>query len=100
MKIDNNRPNLDAAPTGAIEATRTADTKAAATSAAPRGTDQVSVSADAKFAAAAISAARSTPDVRHDVVARAKALLNEGKVGDDPYRLAEALIDKALDSDD
>jgi flagellar biosynthesis anti-sigma factor FlgM len=99
MKIDSNRPNFDANPVGKAEATA-ADAKAAAARAAKSGGDQVTVSADAKFATSAIDAARNTPDVRQDVVERAKALLNEGKIGNDPHRLADALIDKALDSND
>jgi flagellar biosynthesis anti-sigma factor FlgM len=100
MKIDSNRPNFDANPAGKVEATQAADAKAAAARAAKRGEDQVTVSADAKFATSAIDAARNTPDVRRDVVERAKQLLNEGKIGNDPHRLADALIDKALDSNE
>jgi hypothetical protein len=100
MKIDNNRPTVDAAPAAAIEATRTAGTKTTGTGAAARRAGEVGGGAGARVTAAAISAARSTPDVRQDVVARAKALLNDGKVGDDPYRLADALIDKAIDNND
>ena len=100
MKIDSNRPNFDATPAGKVEATQIADAKASGARGAKRGGDQVTVSADARFATSAIDAARKTPDVRSAVVERAKALLADGKVGDDPYRLADALIDKALGSND
>ena len=98
MKIDSNRANFDATPAGKIEAAKAADSKSAAASAVRTGADQVRVSADAKFASSAIDAARNTPDVRRDVVERAKALLADGTIGNDPYRLADALIDKTIDA--
>jgi flagellar biosynthesis anti-sigma factor FlgM len=100
MKIDSNRANLETTQTDRVEAARVADAKASGTRGAQRGGDQVSVSADAKFATTAIDAARNTPDIRPDVVERAKALLNEGKIGADPYKLADALIDKTIDAND
>jgi flagellar biosynthesis anti-sigma factor FlgM len=100
MKIDSNRPNFDATPAGKIEAARVADAKSTGARAALRGGDQVSVSAAAQFASSAIDAARNAPDIRPDVVERAKALLADGKVGNDPYRLADALIDKTMDAND
>ena len=101
MKIDSSRANFDTTPAGKIEAAKIADAKsAAATGAVRTGADQVRVSADAKFASSAIDAARNTPDVRRDVVERAKALLADGKIGNDPYRLADALIDKTIDTNE
>ena len=100
MKIDSNRANFDATPAGKIEAAKVTDSKSASASAVQTVADQVRVSADAKFASSAIDAARKTPDVRRDVVERAKALLADGKIGNDPYRLADALIDKAIDAND
>jgi flagellar biosynthesis anti-sigma factor FlgM len=100
MKIDSNRANLETTPSDRIDATRMGDTKSSGARAAQRGTDQVSVSDAAKFASSAIDAARNAPDVRPDVVERAKALVNAGTVGRDPYKLADALIDKALEAND
>jgi flagellar biosynthesis anti-sigma factor FlgM len=95
MKIESNRPNLDTTPAGKIDAARTSDAKAAKASSAA-GADQFSVSPNAKLASSAIDAATKTSDIRPEVVARAKALLAEGKVGNDPHRLADALIDSLL----
>ena len=100
MRIDSNRPNFDAAPAGKVDATQTTDVKSAGSRTADRRADQVSVSPAAQFASNAIAAAGSAPDVRPDVVERAKALLADGKIGDDPHRLADALIDRALESND
>jgi flagellar biosynthesis anti-sigma factor FlgM len=96
MRIDNNRPNFD--PALASERTSAAQHVNGASSgqAASGSSDQVSLSSDAQLVAAAVDAANSTSDVRPDVVARAKALLAEGKVGDDPHRLADKLIDSCL----
>jgi len=96
MKIDNSRPNIETVSTGQVEATKTAETKAAEV-AKQRETDHVSVSDAARFASSAIDAARKAPDVRPDVVERAKALLADGKVGNDPHRLADAMIDSILE---
>jgi flagellar biosynthesis anti-sigma factor FlgM len=100
MKIDSNRPNFDTSPVGQADATKASDVKSAGASATSRGADQVSVSPAAQFASSAIAAASSAPDVRPDVVERAKALLADGKIGDDPHRLADAMIDRALESND
>ena len=102
MKIDNGQTNFDptarAAQADNVKHGRhhggTHKTSATAQN------DSVSVSPAAQFANQAISASQSSPDVRPDVVARARQLLADGKVGNDPYRLADALIDHALDSND
>ena len=62
------------------------------------GADTAAVSSDVRFAADAIEASVKSPDVRPAEVERAKALLADGKVGNDPGRLAEALIKHLLDS--
>lgn len=100
MKIDSNRNGLDSlgtvrteGPEGAPQAGGT-DTPAAAVSA-----DQVQLSSQAQLAGAAAKAAAGEPDVRPDAVERAKALLESGRLGDDPYRLADALIDRTLNGD-
>ena len=100
MKIDSNRPNFDATPAGKVEGARITDAKSTGTRGASSGADQVSVSPAAQFASSAIDAAHKSPDVRPDVVERAKALLADGKIGNDPHRLADAMIDKMLDAND
>jgi flagellar biosynthesis anti-sigma factor FlgM len=96
MKIDNNCHNLDTTPAGKVDAARTADAKAAKAGTAAAGSDQFSVSADAKLASSAIDAVSKAPDIRPEAVARGKALLAEGKLGNDPDRLADALIDSLI----
>jgi anti-sigma28 factor (negative regulator of flagellin synthesis) len=91
MKIDSNRAELETTPAAKLAATRTSELKAGA-KAHPSATDHVSVSGDAKLASKAIEAAAKASDIRPEVVARAKALLASGKVGNDPHRLADAII--------
>ena len=96
MKIDQNRVNLD--PPGTVRPDPARDERAAAAErAAQEGTDQVRVSSTGQLAAAAAAAATAAPDVRPDAVARARELLESGKLGSDATRLAESLIDSALD---
>jgi flagellar biosynthesis anti-sigma factor FlgM len=96
MKIVNNSPSLDTAPTGKVEAARTTDAKQAAKTSSTAGADQFNASRSAKLANSAIDAATHTSDIRPEAVARAKALLADGKIGNDPQRLADALIDSLL----
>src|SRR5690349_8754004 len=56
--------------------------------------DRVEVSTDAKLASEAIKAAEKAPEVREDVVERMKRALAAGEIGNDPYRLADALLDR------
>ena len=58
--------------------------------------DQLQLSEAAKMVRAAIEAATSLPDVRQDLVDRMRALLNEGQVGADASRLADAIIERWL----
>ena len=94
MKIEGNRPSVDTTPADKVAAARTAGLKTGKTSSS--GLDQFSVSADAKLASAAIDAAANMSDIRLDLVERAKALLADDKVGNDPERLADAIIDGLL----
>jgi anti-sigma28 factor (negative regulator of flagellin synthesis) len=82
-------------PASKVDAARIPDDKAdnASSSASP---GQFGVSADAKLTTWAIDAARQASDIRPDVVARVKALLAAGKVGNDARRLADALIDSLI----
>jgi flagellar biosynthesis anti-sigma factor FlgM len=97
MKIEVNRPNVEAAQTDRTAAAttpkRTGHTKAAG---AKPAADEVRVSSGAQLAANAIAAATQSPDVRPEAVARGRALLAAGKLGTDANKLADALIDSAL----
>jgi flagellar biosynthesis anti-sigma factor FlgM len=103
MKIDNSRPDFD--PTVAADKADGAQRSAAADKARQAaqvaisgGADRVNVSPDAQLASQAIAAAKEAPDVRPDAVARAKALLADGKLGSDPDKLADAMLKGLLDS--
>jgi anti-sigma28 factor (negative regulator of flagellin synthesis) len=101
MKIEGNCQNPDATPAGKVDAARIADVKAgkaskAAGAPSASGADQFVVSPDAKLANTAVDAAEKSSDIRPEAVARAKALLADGKIGNDPHRLADALIDSIL----
>ncbi|OFW46046.1 MAG: flagellar biosynthesis anti-sigma factor FlgM [Acidobacteria bacterium RIFCSPLOWO2_12_FULL_67_14b] len=99
MRIDNNRAKLDAMATLQVQAAETEATSADRSK--PSGTaDQVSLSTGVRLASSAAAAAGEAPDVRPDAVERAKALLASGELGNDPYRLADALIDRALAKDE
>jgi len=58
--------------------------------------DRVEVSADARLLGKALEAAAKAPEIRQDVVDRAKAKLAAGEIGNDPARLADRLIDSLL----
>jgi len=60
------------------------------------GGDRVQVSADARLLSAAVQAAEQTPEIRQDVVERARQKLAAGEIGADPARLADRIIDSLL----
>ncbi len=97
MKIDQNRANLETVGGVRQEPVREERAAAAERAAQDTGADQVRVSTTSQLAAAAASAAGQAPDVRPDAVARARALLESGELGRDAARLADALIDNAID---
>jgi len=99
MRIDKSSSDVDAIGTVRTEAASAeAASQTRGTAPAPVA-DQVEVSSTAALASQAIKAAESAPDIRPDVVARAKALLDSGALGSDPYRLADALIERTLAKD-
>jgi len=98
MKIDQNRANLDTMRNVGADAVR--DEKAVTAGKAihdQRNADQVKLSSTGQLAAAAAQAANDAPEVRPEAVARGKALLESGKLGSDPARLADKMIDSLLD---
>ena len=99
MRIDNNRASFESI------ANLKNDEQAGATRNAGRsgqtaGGDRVRLSNTLQFANSAVSAASKAPDVRPEKVERARALLESGKLGSDPYKLADALIDKTIAKDE
>ena len=58
--------------------------------------DRVEVSADARLLSTAVTAAQNAPEIRQDVVERARQKLAAGEIGNDPVRLAEKIIDSLL----
>src|SRR5262245_8725479 len=95
MKIDNNRANFDRLQNAASAAADAAAKKDAAKT-EQAGVDTVRLSGGAQFATSAVSAAANAPEIRQDKVGRAKALLADGSLGSDPLKLADALIDRAM----
>ncbi len=60
------------------------------------GGDRVEVSADARLLGQAVDAAARSPEIRQDVVERAKARLAAGEIGNDAERLADRMIDSFM----
>jgi anti-sigma28 factor (negative regulator of flagellin synthesis) len=61
-------------------------------------TDRFEKSPDAQLAEMAVRAATMSPDIRPEVVERAKQKLMSGELGSDTERLAERMIDSLLGS--
>jgi flagellar biosynthesis anti-sigma factor FlgM len=99
MRIDNNRANFDRIESAKTEGPQSGSSKAGRAGQAGGG-DQVRLSSGVQLASTAATAAASSPDIRQDQVERAKALLESGKLGNDANKLADALIDRALISND
>ncbi|HQZ37911.1 MAG: flagellar biosynthesis anti-sigma factor FlgM [Acidobacteria bacterium] len=96
MKIDTNRTNLDSLGTVKPDATDAAAPSSATRTGQAGRTDEVQLSPGVQLAGAAVKAAAGAPDVRPAEVERARALLESGKLGADPYSLADVLIDLAV----
>jgi flagellar biosynthesis anti-sigma factor FlgM len=100
MKIE---PDKSQAPTGQTESAG-ATAPAASTPGGSRAAgsaqagDQLTLSQAAQLLKEAQDAASAGPAVRSDLVARMRALLAEGKIGDDAARLADAIIDDVLNN--
>ncbi|MCC6163535.1 MAG: flagellar biosynthesis anti-sigma factor FlgM [Acidobacteria bacterium] len=95
MKIEGERPSgvHDAGQTRQVDRAAQERAQQARESA---GGDRVDVSADAMLLGKALDAASKTPEIRQDVVERAKAKLAAGEIGNDAERLADRLIDSLL----
>lgn len=98
MKIEQNRANLESVGGTRGEAVRDERAVAAAKPTDEgRSADQVRLSTTGQLAASAAAAANETPDVRPEAVARGRALLERGELGQDAGRLADRMIDSLLD---
>ena len=60
------------------------------------GNDRVNVSADARLFTSALREVTRAPEVRQDVVERARQKLAAGEIGQDPLKLADRMIDSLL----
>ncbi|MCL4848063.1 MAG: flagellar biosynthesis anti-sigma factor FlgM [Acidobacteria bacterium] len=97
MKIDGNRPDQLGAANQA-EAAERAQQNRTTRAGRPGGdnADRVDLSPDARLLNSAVAAVKAAPDIRLDVVERAKQKLAVGELGNDPLRLADRMIDSLL----
>ena len=84
--------------TAQTEATRLETSRQNARTGDRTGTkaDRLEVSKDAQLVSTALKTASSTPDIRQDVVERAKKALEAGQVGNDSQALADRMLDSLL----
>lgn len=96
MKIQGDRPSgvQDAGQTQQVD--KAAQQRSQQARGAADTGDRVEVSADARLLGKAVDAAAKAPEIRQDVVERAKARLAAGEIGNDANRLADRLIDSLL----
>ena len=97
MKIEGDRPNIPVPSTDRTD--RGADAASAPVRRQPRAageTDGFTVSPELQLVQSAVQTAAGLPEIRQDLVERMRALLEKGEVGNDPQRLADALIDRWL----
>lgn len=98
MRIENNGPKQVAQKD--VPSTERIQQGTAGQGASVQGpqADRVQVSSDALLVTNAVKAASDSPDIRPEAVARAKAKLAAGEIGNDPERLADRIIDDLLKS--
>jgi flagellar biosynthesis anti-sigma factor FlgM len=58
--------------------------------------DEVRLSDDAQLMQVAMRVAQQNPGIRQDMVERMRALLEKGDIGNDPDRIADALLDRLI----
>lgn len=95
MKIEGNRPNQEATAAQRLENTQHGR-GGRADRTGGQGGDRVRVSAEGELVSSVLKAAGSSPEIRQDVVERARVQLAAGEVGNDAGRLADSLIDHLL----
>lgn len=96
MKIEGNRPNLEATATARADQGQPARGWDAAPTGVPA--DRVALSSEAATASRAMHAVSQTPDIRQDVVDQARAKLIAGELGANVEALADRMIDAMLES--
>ncbi len=64
---------------------------------ADSGGDSVQLSSDAHLVSTAVSAVTAAPSIRQDKVDAARKAIEAGRVGNDPYSLADKMIDSLLE---
>jgi flagellar biosynthesis anti-sigma factor FlgM len=93
VKIDGPRADLLEAALDRVGGATTPVGTRATPGSAPVAADRVELSGDAQLLQTALQVAKQTPDIRQDVVERMRAALDRGEIGNDPDRVADALID-------
>jgi flagellar biosynthesis anti-sigma factor FlgM len=73
------------------------DGRDASSTGSTAGAGNLTLSADAEIASAAIRKAAALPEIRQELVERVRKLLDNGELGRDPERLADAIIDSLID---
>lgn len=63
-----------------------------------RGADGVTLSPEIQLATEAVKAAATPVAIREEAVARARALVEQGAVGTDLERLADAILDSLIEN--
>lgn len=96
MKVDDPRAHFNLPMTPATDVWKTEVIRREAESSSSK--DAVSLSTDLRLADSAVRAAALPGDVRSEAVARARALLASGELGNDLTSLAERLIDSLAES--
>lgn len=96
MKIQGERPSGVQDAGQAQQVDKAAQQRAQQARSGADGGDRVEVSADARLLGKAVDAASKAPEIRQDVVERAKAKLAAGEIGQDANTLADRLIDSLL----
>jgi len=96
MKVDPQRTYLSPAEIARVETVRSQ--KSGQAQGAQVSGDSVVLSGDLQLAEAAMKAAKESPDVRADEVARAKAMMERGEIGNDLEALAGKMLDELIPS--
>ena len=98
MKIEGNRPDQigTSSETQQAQATDRVRPGTDARTGAMTGGDRVELSRDAQLMDSAVKAAASSPEIRQELVDRARQRLASGELGRDLEKLADRLIDHLL----
>jgi flagellar biosynthesis anti-sigma factor FlgM len=93
MKINNDGPGALSNAADQVGRARSEQAQADKNRATASGGDALKVSPEAQLLKTLAEQSAGAPAIRQDVVDRMKALLDAGKVGDDPDALADAILD-------